>query len=76
LKKRTDFPSKPCVSNIDRALTALSAEDLRDLIRGIIPRLDDKTLFQLANGIIERAAGSKIVYQDPSWEGEQSAGSN
>jgi hypothetical protein len=65
LKRQTDFQSMPGVSNIDEALTALSAEDLRDLIRDIIPRLDDKTLSRFTNAIIERAAGGKTGWQPP-----------
>jgi hypothetical protein len=71
LKRRTDFPLKPDLSNIDAALTALNTEDLRDLIRDFIPRLDDKTLSWFANAIIERAAKSNIEWQPsgPTEEG-------
>jgi len=50
-------------SNIEGALAALDAEDLRELIRDIIPRLDDKTLSRFNNAIIERAAGGKTGWQ-------------
>jgi hypothetical protein len=44
MKRRIDSESKPNLSNLDEALAALNAENLRDLIRAVIPRLDDKAL--------------------------------
>jgi hypothetical protein len=63
LKRRTDFPIKLDVSNIDAALAALNAEDLRDLIRDLILQLDNKTLPQFTNAIIERAAKGNSGWQ-------------
>jgi hypothetical protein len=63
VKQRTDSSFKPDLSNIDTALTALNADDLRDLIRDFIPRLDDKTLSRFTNAIIERAAKGNIGWQ-------------
>jgi hypothetical protein len=66
LKRRRDISSKPDLSNIDGALTALNAEDLRDLIRDFIPHLDDKSLSLFANSIMERAAKGNMGWQPPS----------
>jgi len=63
LKRRTDFPLKLDLSNIDAALTVLNAEDLRDLVRDLILHLDTKTLSQLTAAIIERAAKGNIGWQ-------------
>ncbi len=63
LKRRTDFPLKPDLSNIDAALTALKAEDLRDLIHDFIPHLDDKTLSRFTSAIIEKAAKGNSGWQ-------------
>jgi hypothetical protein len=41
----------------------MNAEDLRDLIRDSIPRLDDKTLSRFTNAIIKRAAKGNIGWQ-------------
>lgn len=59
MKRQKVIPSRSGSSNIDAALAALGAEDLRDLIRDIIPCLDDKTSSRFNNVIIERAVGSK-----------------
>ncbi len=63
LKRQKVIPSQPGSPNIDGALAALNAEDLRDLIRDIIPRLDDKTLSRFNSTIIERAARGKTGWQ-------------
>jgi hypothetical protein len=63
LKPQKVIPSQPGSPNIDGALAALNAEDLRDLIREIIPRLDDKTLSRFNNALIERAARGKTGWQ-------------
>lgn len=49
--------------NVDGALASLDAEDLRDLIRDIIPLLDDKTISRFNSAIIERAAGGKAGWK-------------
>lgn len=46
----------PDPSVTDEALDAMAAEELRALIRGIIPWLDESTHARLANAIIDRAA--------------------
>jgi hypothetical protein len=48
--------SKPNSAVIDEALNAMEAEKLRELIRGIIPWLDDKTHARLVNELIGQAA--------------------
>jgi hypothetical protein len=63
LKRKTDILLKPDLSNIDTALAALNAEDLRDLICNFIPLLDDKTLSRFTNTIIERAAKGDSGWQ-------------
>jgi hypothetical protein len=49
LKRQKDSPPKPGSANIDGALAVLNTGDLRNLIREIIPRLDDKILNWFAN---------------------------
>jgi len=51
--------SKPDSTDIDAALNAMDAEKLRELIRGIIPWLDDKTHARLVNELIGQAARSQ-----------------
>jgi hypothetical protein len=63
LKRPKVIPSQPGSPNIEGALAALDAEGLRDLIRELIPRLDDKTLSRFNNAIIERAARGKTGWQ-------------
>ncbi len=63
MKRQKGIPSRSGSSNIDAALAALNAEDLRDLIRDIIPLLDDKSLSRLSSAIIERAAGGKAGWK-------------
>lgn len=48
--------SKPNSADIDAALNAMEADKLRELIRGIIPWLDDKTHARLVNELIGQAA--------------------
>jgi hypothetical protein len=48
---------------MDGALAALDAEDLRGLIRAVIPRLDDRTLSWFTNAIIERASRDRAAWQ-------------
>jgi hypothetical protein len=43
-------------AEIDEALSALGAEDLRAIIREIVPWLDERIGAQLANNVIDRAA--------------------
>lgn len=43
-------------SVVDAALDAMDAEQLRGLIRALIPRLDDATQARLMNEVVERAA--------------------
>jgi hypothetical protein len=63
MKRRNDSASKLNLSNIDGALAALNAEDLRDLIRAVIPRLDDKALTWFTNAIIARASRDRAEWQ-------------
>jgi hypothetical protein len=63
LRRQKGIPSLPDSSNIDGALAALDAEDLRDLIRDIIPRLDDKTLSRFNSAIIVRAVGGRAGWK-------------
>lgn len=70
MKQRKAITSQPDSLNIDGALAALDAEDLRDLIRDIIPRLDDKTLSRFNSTIIERAAGGKTGWLPSDLTGE------
>jgi len=55
--RRRNVPiSKPDISIIDGALAAMSAEELRELVLGILPWLDDKTHARMVNEIINRVA--------------------
>lgn len=63
LKRQKVIPSCSGSSNIDGALASLDAEDLRDLIRDIIPVLDDKTFTRFNNAIIERNAAGKTGWK-------------
>lgn len=48
--------SSEAASVIDAALEAMSAEELRDVIRELLPWLDDATHARLTNELIDRAA--------------------
>jgi hypothetical protein len=63
MKRRNDSKSKSGLSNIEGALSALNAEDLRDLIRAVIPHLDDKVFSWFANAIIEQASRGGTGWQ-------------
>jgi hypothetical protein len=63
MKRRNDSAPKSDLSNIEGALAALNAEDLRDLIRTVIPRLDDKEFSWFANAIIEQASRGRTGWQ-------------
>ena len=63
MKRQKVIPSRPGSPNIEGALDALDAGDLRDLIRDILPGLDGKILSRLNHAIIERAARGKTGRQ-------------
>lgn len=50
---------KPEASVVDAALGAMDAEALRELIRGVLPWLDDKLHAKITGEIIDRAARNK-----------------
>jgi hypothetical protein len=50
---------KPEGSVVDAALDAMDAEALRELIRGVLPWLDEKLHAKVTGAIIDRAARSK-----------------
>jgi len=52
-------PFKPEGSVVDAALDAMGADALRELVRGLLPWLDDKTHAKVTGEIIDRAARSK-----------------
>lgn len=56
-------------------MAALTAEDLRDVIRDILPRLDDKSHSRINTAIIERAATGKTGWRPsgPTDEGVEEA---
>jgi len=53
---------KPKGSVVDAALEAMDAEALRELVRGLLPWLDDKTHAKVTGEIIDRAARSKSAW--------------
>ncbi len=54
-RRRTSIPEvEPSV--LGPALDVLSAEDLRDLVRELLPWLDDRTHARFANAVVDRAA--------------------
>jgi hypothetical protein len=63
MKRRNYSAPKSGLSNIEGAVAALNAEDLRDLIRAVICRLDDKEVSWFANAIIERASRGRTGWQ-------------
>jgi hypothetical protein len=63
MKRRNNSASKSSFSNIEGALAALNAEDLRNLIRAVICRLDDKEFSWFANAIIEQASKGRTGWQ-------------
>jgi hypothetical protein len=71
MKRRNDSASKPNLSNIEGALAALNAEDLRNLIRAVIPRLDDKDISWFTSAIVERASRGRAEWRpsEPTDEG-------
>ena len=56
MKRWYHSTSKSKASVVDEALEAMGAEDLRELVRGLLPWLDDKTHARVTNEIIDRAA--------------------
>jgi hypothetical protein len=56
MKRRHRSTSKSKTSVVDEALEAMGAEDLRELVRGLLPWLDDKTHSRVTNEVIDRAA--------------------
>jgi len=62
---------EPAGSAVDAALDALDAGALRELVRGVLPWLDDKTQARVTGEIIDRAARSRSdwVPEGPSAEG-------
>jgi hypothetical protein len=63
MKRRNDSAPRSGLSNIEGALAALNAEDLRDLIRAVISRLDDKEFSWFANVIVEQASRGRTGWQ-------------
>ncbi len=63
MKRRNDPGSAPSLSNIEGALDALNAEDLRDLIRAVILRLEAKDISWFTSAIIERASRGRAEWQ-------------
>ena len=57
--KPTDSPTT------EAALAAMDAEELRDLIREMIPWLDESTHARLVNGLVDRAARSRSGWAPP-----------
>lgn len=55
-RKKHATASKPDSSVTDGALDAMGAEELREIVRDIIPWLDEKTHARLVNALIDRAA--------------------
>jgi hypothetical protein len=55
--------TKSDVSIVDEALDAMGAEDLRELVRGLLPWLDDKTYARVTNELIGRAARSETEWE-------------
>jgi hypothetical protein len=70
MKRRNDPGSTLSLSNMDGALAALNAEDLRDLIRALIPRLDDKDISWFTSAIIERASRGRAEWHPSGPAGE------
>lgn len=56
-RRRSSF--KPEGSAVDKALEAMDAGALRELIRGFLPRIDDKMHAKITGEIIDRAARGK-----------------
>ncbi len=56
MRRRDRSTSKPETSVVDEALDAMDAEALRELVRGLLPWLDDKTHARVTNELIDRAA--------------------
>jgi hypothetical protein len=63
MKRQNDSARNPKLSDFERALAALNAEDLRDLIRAVIPRLDNRAFSWLTNAIIGRASSGRAEWQ-------------
>ena len=54
-RRRRAIP-RPDATDVDTALDAMDADQLRDLVRDVLPWLDDRAHSRVVNDIIDRAA--------------------
>lgn len=54
--RRRPTPAEPARGDVDAALAALSADDLREVVREMLLELDDKAHSGVINSLIQRAA--------------------
>jgi len=58
MRRRREAAPEPARNDADAALAALSAEELREIVRGLLLELDQKSRSRVMNLLIQRAARS------------------
>lgn len=70
MREHTNRSSKPPPGDIEGALQALSAEDLRALVRDVLLELDERTYGRVVNSLIHRAVRSGSGWAPAAIPGE------
>ena len=66
MRRRHSTKAEPVTADIVAALAALEAEDLRQIILGILTEIDDRTHGQVVGSVIERATRKTSGWTPPS----------
>jgi len=65
MKRRRGSTSEPDDSVVDQALAAIGPEELRQLVRDILPWLDEKARARLTHALVDRAAKGDAGWKPP-----------